>query len=46
MERFEKMGFDPQALRSRANQFSKARFLFKTQVYFRRLYGIKPIGEE
>jgi len=26
--------------------FSKARFLFKTQVYFRRLYGIKPIGEE
>ncbi len=46
IEKIEGMEFDPKALRDRANQFSKARFLFKTQVYFRRLFGIKPIGEE
>jgi len=46
VDKFEKMSFDGETLRARANQFSKARFLFKTQVYFRRLYGIKPIGEE
>jgi len=46
VEKFEKMSFDPEALRQKAMMFSKARFLFKTQVYFRRLYGIKPIGEE
>jgi len=41
MERFEKMSFDGAALRERAMAFSKARFLFKTQVYFRKLFGIK-----
>ena len=46
MDRFEKMSFDPEALRQKAMPFSKARFEFKMQVYFRRLYGIKPIGEE
>jgi glycosyltransferase involved in cell wall biosynthesis len=46
VERLEGMDFDPEALRERASKFSKARFLFKTQVYFRRLFGIKPIGEE
>ncbi len=40
IERFEKMSFNPEALRAKANQFSKARFLFRAQVYFRRLYGI------
>jgi len=46
IDKLEKIEFNPQTLRDRANQFSKARFLFKAQVYFRRLYGIKPIGEE
>ena len=46
IEKFEKMTFDPESLRQKARPFSKALFLFKTQVYFRRLYGIKPIGEE
>lgn len=41
MERFEKMSFDGAALRERAMAFSKARFLFKTQVYFRKLFGIQ-----
>ncbi len=46
LEKLDRTPFDPQVLRERANQFSKARFLFKTQVYFRRLFGFKPIGEE
>ncbi len=37
--RFEKMDFKPEALREKANRFSKARFLFRTQVYFRKLFG-------
>lgn len=41
IERFEKMTFDPTVLRKRAEQFSKDRFLFKAQVYFRRLYGVQ-----
>ena len=41
MERFEKMSFDGAALRERAMAFSKARFIFKTQVYFRKLFGIQ-----
>lgn len=46
IDKFEKKKFDPQTLRDRANQFSSARFLFKAQVYFRKVYGIKPIGED
>jgi glycosyltransferase involved in cell wall biosynthesis len=41
IESFEKMSFDPQGLRAQANQFSKDRFLFKAQVYFRKLYGVE-----
>ncbi len=40
IERFERMTFDPAELRKKAGLFSTARFLFKAQVYFRRLYGI------
>jgi glycosyltransferase involved in cell wall biosynthesis len=46
MERFLTLKFDPEVLNKRAQAFSRARFLFKTQVYFRRVFGIKPIGEE
>jgi len=45
MERFETMSFDPQELRQRANQFSKERFKFRAQIYFRRLFGIPTIPE-
>ncbi len=45
VERFETMTFDPLKLRERANYFSKARFLFRTQIYFRRLFGIPTIPE-
>jgi hypothetical protein len=45
LERFEKIVFDTEVLRQKVNRFSKARFLFKTQVYFRRLYGIVTIPE-
>jgi len=41
MERFEKMNFDGAALRERAMTFSKARFQFKTQVYFRKIFGME-----
>ena len=41
--RFEKMDFSPDNLRTKANNFSKARFLFRAQVYFRRLFGIATI---
>ena len=40
IERFEKMSFEPRKLHEKAAAFSKARFLFKMQVYFRRLLGI------
>jgi glycosyltransferase involved in cell wall biosynthesis len=40
MDRFEKMTFDPAALRQRAMSFSKARFLLKAQIYFRKILGI------
>ena len=43
IEKFETMTFDSQEMRQRANLFSKARFLFKTQVYFRRLFDIPTI---
>jgi len=45
VERFEKLSFDPAVLREKANRFSKARFLFRTQVYFRRLYGVATIPD-
>ncbi|HVZ80624.1 MAG TPA: glycosyltransferase [bacterium] len=45
LERFEGMSFDPEALRERAKPFSRERFLFKIQVYFRRLYGIPAIPD-
>jgi hypothetical protein len=40
MEKFETLSFDPASLRQKAMAFSKAKFLFKTQVYFRKLYGV------
>ncbi len=40
LEKFETMTFDPAELRKKAMPFSKARFLFKAQVYFRKLYGV------
>jgi len=45
IRKFETMTFDPNELRQRAARFSKERFLFKTQIYFRRLYGIPTIPE-
>ena len=45
IDRFEKMDFDPQALRQKAMSFSRDRFLFKMQVYFRKLYGA-AVNEE
>jgi glycosyltransferase involved in cell wall biosynthesis len=37
IDRFLSSKFDPEALRKKAMPFSKARFLFKAQAYFRRL---------
>jgi glycosyltransferase involved in cell wall biosynthesis len=45
MDRFETMTFDAQALRQKANSFSKDRFLLRTQIYFRQLYGIPTIAD-
>jgi len=45
MDRFETMTFDPQVLRQKANSFSKERFLFRAQIYFRKLYGIPTIAD-
>jgi glycosyltransferase involved in cell wall biosynthesis len=45
VDRFETMTFDVLELRQRANSFSKERFLFRTQIYFRRLYGISTIPD-
>jgi glycosyltransferase involved in cell wall biosynthesis len=45
IRRFEKMSFNPETLRAKANQFSKARFLFRAQIYFRRLFGINVQDE-
>lgn len=45
MDRFEKMSFDPAVLREKAMPFSRARFLFRMQVYFRRLYGVQVQDE-
>jgi glycosyltransferase involved in cell wall biosynthesis len=45
LEQFEKTVFDVSVLRQKVSRFSKARFLFKTQVYFRRLFGITTIPE-
>jgi glycosyltransferase involved in cell wall biosynthesis len=42
---FETMTFDPNELRQRAAHFSKERFLFRTQIYFRRLFGIPTIPD-
>jgi glycosyltransferase involved in cell wall biosynthesis len=41
IRRFEQMTFHSTTLREKANQFSKARFLFRAQLYFRRLYGVQ-----
>jgi glycosyltransferase involved in cell wall biosynthesis len=41
IERFETLNFDPLVLRKRAEKFSKDRFMFKAQVYFRKLYGVQ-----
>jgi glycosyltransferase involved in cell wall biosynthesis len=45
LDRFEKMTFDPETLRQKAKPFSRERFLFKVQVYFRKLYGV-TVNEE
>jgi glycosyltransferase involved in cell wall biosynthesis len=45
VDRFEIMTFDTQELRQKANSFSKDRFLFRAQIYFRRLYGIPTIAD-
>ncbi len=42
---FRKITFDPEKLRQSVNRFSKARFQFKTQVYFRRLFGMETQTE-
>ena len=40
-ERFlEKPVFDPEALRQRAKPFSRARFIFQAQAYFRKVLGV------
>lgn len=44
-EKFEKTLFKPDVLRQKVHRFSRARFLFKTQVYFRRLFGIETQAE-
>ncbi len=38
---FDKTVFSVETLRQKANRFSKARALFRIQVYFRRLFGIE-----
>ncbi|HUO58248.1 MAG TPA: glycosyltransferase [bacterium] len=45
IERFEKMKFSPSDLREMAMPFSKGKFKYRMQVYFRKLYGVK-IQEE
>lgn len=45
LEAFEKLVFNPENLKQKVSRFSKERFLFKTQVYFRRLYGIETNPE-
>ena len=41
IQKFETMTFDPKALRARAEKFSKSKFMYKAQVYFRKLYGVE-----
>ena len=44
MEEFQRREpFDPEALRKKAKPFSRARFIYQTQTYIRKLFGLPPL---